>query len=56
MILAEGAPNLMQRFTRLPASPHVVPLRLRKFAAPQKCHEHHLFEKRFRTDVVASTG
>jgi hypothetical protein len=30
MILAEGSPNLMQRLSRLPAPPHVIPLLFRK--------------------------
>jgi hypothetical protein len=56
MILAEDSPNLMQRLSRLPAAPHVVPLLLRKLEPPPNCHKHHLIEKRFISDGVASTG
>jgi hypothetical protein len=56
MVLAEDSPNLMQRLPRLPAPPHVVPLLLRKLEPPLKSHKHHLIEKRFISDGVASTG
>jgi hypothetical protein len=56
MIFAEGSPNLMQRLPLLPAPPHVVPLLLRKLEPPLKSHKHHLIEKRFISDGVASTG
>jgi hypothetical protein len=45
MVFAEGSPNLMQRLSRLPAPPHVVPLLLRKLESPLKSHQHHLIEK-----------
>ena len=56
MVLAEDSPNLMQRLSRLPAAPHVVPLLLRKLYPPLKRHKHHLIEKRFIPDGVALTG
>jgi hypothetical protein len=56
MVLAEDSPNLMQRLSRLPTAPHVIPLLLRKLEPPLKSHIHHLIEKRFISDGVASTG
>jgi hypothetical protein len=56
MVFAEGPSNLMQGLPRLPAPPHVVPLLLRKLEPPPKSHKHHLKEKRFISDGVASTG
>jgi hypothetical protein len=44
MVFAEGSPNLMQRLSRLPAPPRVVPLLLRKLESPLKSHQHHLIE------------
>src|ERR1700745_2008440 len=45
MVLAEHSRNLMQRLSRLPAPPHVVPLLLRKLYPPPKSHKHHLQRK-----------
>jgi hypothetical protein len=56
MVFAKGSPNLMQRLSQLPTTPHVVALLLRKLEPPLKCHKHHLIEKRFIADGVASTG
>jgi hypothetical protein len=56
MIFAEGSPNLMQRLPRLPSTPHLIPLLLRQLEPPLKSHQHHLIEKRFISDGVASTG
>jgi hypothetical protein len=56
MVLAEDSSNLMQRLSRLPATPHLIPLLLRKLEPPLKSHKHHLIEKRFIPDGVASTG
>jgi hypothetical protein len=56
MVLAEGAPNLMQGLSRLPTPPHVGPLDRGKFYSSRLRHKHHLIEKRFISDGVASTG
>jgi hypothetical protein len=45
MCLAERPPNLMQRLSRLPSTPHLIPLLLRKLEPPPNCHKHHLIEK-----------
>ncbi len=42
LILAEVSPNLMQRLSRLPTPPHVIPLLLRKLEPPLKSHKHQL--------------
>src|SRR6266481_58144 len=42
MLLAEGAPDLMQRLSRLPTTPHVALLRLRKPKPFPLDHKHHL--------------
>src|SRR6202047_3823917 len=42
MLLAEGAPDLMQRLSRLPTAPHVALLRLRKPKPFPLDHKHHL--------------
>ena len=41
-LFAEGAPNLMQRLSRLPAVPHVDPLLRGKPIPFPLCHKHHL--------------
>jgi hypothetical protein len=56
MVFAEGSSNLMQGLPSLPTHPHVVPLLLRKLDPSPKSHKHHLLEKRFILDGVASTG
>ena len=42
MLLAEGAPDLMKRLSRLPTTPHVALLRCRKPKPPPLDHKHHL--------------
>src|SRR5216683_3817086 len=42
MLLAEGAPDLMQRLSRLPTAPHVALLRRRKPKPVPLDHKHHL--------------
>jgi len=39
---AEGAPNLMQRLSRLPTAPHLDSLRRRKPHPSRLRHKHHL--------------
>jgi hypothetical protein len=56
MVLAEGSPNLMQALSRLPAAPHVNPLAPGELHPSTMRHKHHLLEKRFIADGVASTG
>jgi hypothetical protein len=56
MVFAESSSNLMQGLSRLPAAPHVVPLHRGKLYPYPLRHKHHLIEKRFITDGVASTG
>jgi hypothetical protein len=56
MVLAEDSSNLMQRLPRLPAAPHVIPLHCGKLDPSALRHKHHLIEKRFIPDGVASTG
>src|SRR6266566_507891 len=43
MLLAEGAPDLMQRVSRLPTAPHVALLRRRKPKPFPLGHKHHLW-------------
>src|SRR6266702_1530192 len=43
MLLAEGAPDLMQRVSRLPTAPHVAVLRRRKPKPFPLGHKHHLW-------------
>ncbi len=56
MVLAEGSPNLMQRLSCLPTAPHPTPLHRGKLHSSPLSHKHHLLEKRFIADGVASTG
>jgi len=42
MLLAEGAPDRMQRLSRLPTPPHVALLRGRKSKPFPLGHKHHL--------------
>src|ERR1019366_2007208 len=56
MALAEDPPNLMQRLSRLPTAPHITPLHRGKLHSSPLRHKHHLSEKRFISDGVASTG
>ena len=42
MLLTEGAPDLMQRLSRLPTAPHVALLRRRKPKPFPLDHKHHL--------------
>src|ERR1700682_3812825 len=43
MTLAECAPDLMQRLSRLPTAPYVGPLRRRKLRPFPLGHRHHLW-------------
>ena len=56
MALARGAPKLMQRLPRLQTAPHVGPLDRGKPHPSWMGHKHHLLEKRFIADGVASNG
>jgi hypothetical protein len=56
MVFAEDSSNLMQRLARLPTAPHVVPLHRGKLYPSPLRHKHHLSEKRFISDGVATTG
>jgi hypothetical protein len=42
MVLAEDSSNLMQRLSRLPAAPHVVPLHIGQLYPSALRHKHHL--------------
>jgi len=56
MVLAKDSSNLMQRLSRFPTAPHGSSLRRRKPNPSPLRHKHHLSEKRFISDGVASTG
>jgi hypothetical protein len=45
MVIAEDSSILMERLPRLPATPHLVPLLLRKHEPPPKCHKQRLWRK-----------
>ena len=49
VVFAEGSSNFMQGLPRLPATPHLLPLLLRKLEPPLKSHKHHLIEKAIYT-------